>query len=642
MNFVARVFELLDAFRQVRTLHRVLLIGLDGVLIAFAFWLALELRLAGVSSVNGISSYYWKSSGFLLYWAQFLGIGVLCISGWYRQLIRYSKSLSFYWVFPRTGLAVLLLLLVATLHGQDSPPRSFWFLFWFFFSGLIVLSRVLARDLFRVLPGRRAVRVIAKSTLIYGAGEAGVRLFESLRMDNRFKLDGFIDDKVSLQSRTLMGLPIFSSSKISDLIDRFDVSQVLLAMPSISRRRRFEISRELSKFGLKVLETPSLAQIASGERSVSDLSEVSISALLGRDSSRPDPELLKSAVFQEVVLVTGAGGSIGSALCRTIIDALPRALVLFERNEYALYSIDRELRSLARSKGIELISVLGDVGNQKFVESVLSLHRVTVLLHSAAYKHVPLVESNVCAGLANNILGTRSVLDAALSCGLKKFTLISTDKAVRPTNAMGASKRVCELLVQAASDQCVSDTGRTVCSMVRFGNVLGSSGSVVPLFQEQIEGGGPITLTHFDITRYFMTIQEAALLVLQSTGMASGGEVFVLDMGEPVRLYDLAKHMILLSGCTLRDGDNPNGDIEIQITGLRPGEKLFEELLISDNDMSTRHPLIRKARERSLSSNELMPLIDLMVSALDAFDSSLALDVLRRLVPEYQPNVSRK
>jgi FlaA1/EpsC-like NDP-sugar epimerase len=483
---------------------------------------------------------------------------------------------------------------------------------------------------------------MAKSTLIYGAGEAGVRLFESLRIDNRFKLDGFIDDKASLQGRTLMGLPIFSSSKISDLIDRFDVSQILLAMPSISRRRRFEISRELSKFGLKVLETPSLAQIASGERSVSDLSEVSISALLGRDSSRPDPELLKSAVFQEVVLVTGAGGSIGSALCRTIIDALPRALILFERNEYALYSINRELRSLARLRGVELISVLGDVGNQKFVESVLSLHRVTVLLHSAAYKHVPLVESNVCAGLSNNILGTRSVLDAALSCGLKKFTLISTDKAVRPTNAMGASKRVCELLVQAASDQCVSDAGRTVCSMVRFGNVLGSSGSVVPLFQEQIEGGGPITLTHFDITRYFMTIQEAALLVLQSTGMASGGEVFVLDMGEPVRLYDLAKHMIALSGCTLRDEDNPNGDIEIQVTGLRPGEKLFEELLISDNDMSTRHPLIRKARERSLSSHELMPLIDLMVSALDAFDSSLALDVLRRLVPEYQPNSSRK
>lgn len=622
------------------TFRRFLLFALDGLSIVFAFSLALQLRLAGTSSVVALSSYYWKTTGFLLPWALFFGLGLLYVSGWYRVLIRYSKSFTYYLVLPWTGLASLLLLLVATLHGHEFPPRSFWILFWLSFSGFVVLSRVLLRDSFRFLPGLVSGKPIARSILIYGAGNSGVSLLGALEVDKRFRVEAFVDDDLSLRGRSLMGVPICCPDDIPSLISRYGVQQILLAMPSMSRKRRFDLTRKLSFLDLKVLETPSLSQIASGERLVSELAPISILDLLGREPSRPDPDLLKSAVFREVVLVTGAGGSIGSALCRSVLDSNPGSLVLFERNEYALYSIERELLPLARHKGVEMISVLGDVMNQRFVESVLTLHRVTVLLHAAAYKHVPLVEQNVCAGLSNNILGTRSVLDAALRCRLKRFTLISTDKAVRPTNAMGASKRVCELLVQAASEHFDGQVSRTVCSMVRFGNVLGSSGSVVPLFQEQIERGGPITLTHLEITRYFMTIQEAALLVLQATGMASGGEVFVLDMGEPVRLYDMARQMIALAGCTLRDEQNPDGDIEIQVTGLRPGEKLFEELLISDNDLPTQHSLIRKARERRLAVQELTPLIDQMVSALDAFDSVRALELLRCLVPEYQAHSS--
>jgi FlaA1/EpsC-like NDP-sugar epimerase len=402
-------------------------------------------------------------------------------------------------------------------------------------------------------------------------------------------------------------------------------------------------------------------EIASGRARIDTLRPVPIEDILGRESVHPDPALLAAAIAGRCVLVSGAGGSIGAELCRQILRLGPTRLVLLERSEYALYTISQELEHAATASTatastatapaspapataagpasaapVPLVSCLGDVADQPFVERLLRRHGVQVFFHAAAYKHVPLVEANVAAGLANNVLGTRSALAAALTCGLERFTLISTDKAVRPTNAMGASKRVCELLVQnaAAAAEC---QGRTICSMVRFGNVLGSSGSVVPLFRRQIAAGGPLTVTHPEITRFFMTIPEAVQLVLQASAMATGGEVFLLDMGEPVRIADLARQMIQLSGASVRDAANPDGDIEIHYTGLRPGEKLHEELLLAAASDPTAHPLIRRAREAALPPELLAALLAALEAALADGDEAGALAVLRRLVPDYQP-----
>ena len=473
-------------------------------------------------------------------------------------------------------------------------------------------------------------------TLIYGAGEAGLRLLESLRFDLRFSIVGLLDDNPQLWGRKVQGLPIHRPDQLEGLINRQRIRQVLLAMPSTPLSRRSQLVRQLKAMGLEVMAMPSLAQIASGESSVSELRPVAIEELLGREPSEPIPELLQAAVQGEAVLVTGAGGSIGSALCRRVLSQRPKVLVLLERNEFALYAIHQELQAKALAEGLELVPVIADVADRPRMEMLLRRHGITLLLHAAAYKHVPLVEANVCKGLANNIFGSRSALDAAISCGLKRFMLISTDKAVRPTNVMGASKRVCELLVQDAAARVAEQGNGPICSMVRFGNVLGSSGSVVPLFREQIANGGPVTVTHPEITRYFMTIPEAAQLVLQATGMAKGGEVFVLDMGEPVKLVDLARQMVELSGCTVRDSRKPDGDIAITFTGLRPGEKLFEELLLSESDQPSGHPLIRKAEEHRFEFDELTELLCQLQKALGVWDAQQATAVLQKLVLEYQ------
>ena len=473
-------------------------------------------------------------------------------------------------------------------------------------------------------------------TLIYGAGEAGLRLLESLRFDLRFSIVGLLDDNPQLWGRNVQGLAIHRPDQLEGLITKQRIRQVLLAMPSTPLSRRSQLVRQLKAMGLEVMAMPSLAQIASGQSAVSELRPVAIEELLGREPSEPIAELLQAAVQGEAVLVTGAGGSIGSALCRRVLSQGPKSLVLLERNEFALYAIHQELYGKAWADGIELVPVLADVADRPRMEMLLRRHGITVLLHAAAYKHVPLVEANVCAGLANNIFGTRSALDAAIAGGLKRFTLISTDKAVRPTNVMGASKRVCELLVQDAAARVAERGSGPICSMVRFGNVLGSSGSVVPLFREQIASGGPVTVTHPEITRYFMTIPEAAQLVLQATGMAKGGEVFVLDMGEPVKLVELARQMVELSGCTVRDGQKPDGDIAITFTGLRPGEKLYEELLLSETDQPTGHPFIRQAQEKRLGTIELAELLERLEQALDGWDRQEAVEILQRLVKEYQ------
>lgn len=611
--------------------RRLCLLGFDAGLITASFWGALALRL------NGDVAPQFTSSAYLLPVAIAIGLLVFLGSGWYRGLTRYSGSLSLYGFPPRAGLVALALLLVSTLHGGIQPPRSFWLLFWLLLSVLVMGSRIVLRDLLRFgLQWSGQGQGQGRKTLIYGAGQAGLRLLESLRFDLRFSLVGLLDDDPRLWGRKVQDLPIYRPDQLDALIQKQHIRQVLLAMPSTALSRRSQLVRQLKAMGLEVMAMPSLAQIASGESSVTELRPVAIEDLLGREPSEPIPELFKAAVEGEAVLVTGAGGSIGSALCRRVLSQRLKVLVLLERNEFALYAIHQELHGKASAEGIELVPVLADVADRPRMEMLLRRHGITVLFHAAAYKHVPLVEANVCAGLANNIFGTRSALDAAIACGLKRFTLISTDKAVRPTNVMGASKRVCELLVQDAAAKVAEQGSGPICSMVRFGNVLGSSGSVVPLFREQIANGGPVTVTHPEITRYFMTIPEAAQLVLQATGMAKGGEVFVLDMGEPVKLVDLARQMVELSGCTVRDSQNPDGDIAITFTRLRPGEKLYEELLLSDSDQATGHPLIRQAQELGLGSDVLPDLLDRLDQALADWDRQEALGILQRLVKEYQ------
>ena len=609
--------------------RRLCLLGLDASLITISFWGALALRL------NGEVTPQLTSSGYLLQAAIAIGLLVFLATGWYRGLTRFSGSLSLYGFPPRAALVALAFFLVSILHGGPQPPRSFWLLFWLLLSVLVMGSRIVLRDLLR-FSLQWSKQGQGRKTLIYGAGEAGLRLLESLRFDQRFCIVGLLDDDPKLWGRKVQDLPIYRPNKLQALIQKQHIRQVLLAMPSTPLSKRSQLVRQLKAMGLEVMIMPSLAQIASGESSVSELRPVAIEELLGREPSEPIPELLKAAVEEEAVLVTGAGGSIGSALCRRVLVHGPKSLVLLERNEFALYAIHQELQSKAVAAGVELVPVLADVADRPRMEMLLLRHGITVLLHAAAYKHVPLVEANVCAGLANNIFGTRHLLEAAISCGLKRFTLISTDKAVRPTNVMGASKRVCELLVQDAAARVDHQGSGPVCSMVRFGNVLGSSGSVVPLFREQISSGGPVTVTHPKITRYFMTIPEAAQLVLQATGMAKGGEVFVLDMGEPVRLVELARQMVELSGCTVRDDDNPSGDIVIKFTGLRPGEKLYEELLLSDSDQATKHPLIRQADEARLGHAELAQLLDELSQALGDWDEQRSLNLLHKLVNEYQ------
>ena len=530
---------------------------------------------------------------------------------------------------------VLVLLMANTLLGGAQPPRSFWILYLLLFWGGAICSRIVLRDVLVSRLERNSSKRIAAdktdATLIYGAGHSGMNLLNALRSDRRFRIIGFLDDDTQLHGRTLQNLKIDSPTRLHALIKDHGLNKVLLAMPSLSRERKRLLVDQLSHLGLEVLSIPSLAQLANGQRIVSDIQPVLIEDLLGREPSKPLSHLLQESVKGKCVLVTGAGGSIGSELCRQILALGARKLLLLDLNEYVLYRIDKELSSQKATS--EIRPILGDASDANRLTLICREHRVQTIFHAAAYKHVPLVEANLCAGISNNLRATKSVIQAAIEADIERLTLISTDKAVRPTNAMGASKRVCELLIQAAAADLAGR--QPVMAMVRFGNVLGSSGSVIPLFHEQISKGGPITVTHQAITRYFMTIPEAVQLVLQATGMAQGGELFLLDMGEPVRIAELARQMIELSGLRVRDELNPNGDIAIEYTGLRPGEKLYEELLISARDEATQHPLIRKAKEPNHSSSELKPMIEALEKALDRWDEQATMVALSRLVPEY-------
>ena len=539
----------------------------------------------------------------------FIPVASLYFMGFYR-----GASRGFFDAVMGRVLQLFLLLIIVYqvliyVNPMSMIPRSVPIIFLFLSFIWLWNSRLIIRTFLKRLQRsdkKRKTKECCDNVIIYGAGEAGRELFESLKHSYKYNVVAYIDDDNHLAGAYLHGKKIYAEHELISLIETFKVAQVILAMPSMGRARKKQIMDQLSDISVKINDVPSLRELADERVTVSHIRPIDILDVLGRDIVEPVAELLQKNITNQSVLVTGAGGSIGSELCRQIIKNKPKCLVLYEQSEYALYTIEQELRNKKKEnveyQDIEIVSIIGSVVNEKKLIDIFKNHHINTIYHAAAYKHVPIVESNPFEGTINNTKGTYHCACAAMAAGVDTFVLISTDKAVRPTNVMGASKRLAELVCQGLSQQ----SSHTCFSMVRFGNVLGSSGSVVPLFTKQIEQGGPITITHPEITRYFMTIPEAASLVIQAGAMAFGGEVFVLDMGGPVKIVDLAKRMIRLTGCELKDDDNPDGDIEIIFTGLRPGEKLYEELIIGeDNIEKTFHPLIMQAMEHSFPLEDI-------------------------------------
>lgn len=582
-------------------------VGLLGVLDLLALpvmlWLSYAIRLfdPGVAVMPGLS--------FAPLWVSVLSVAALAVVGLYRFIVRSFDEL-FFFKLAMAVLIVIALLYLMAMSTSAFIPRSIPIMYGFLMFTWVWSSRSIIRLIIR-----QALQsgVSSKRIAIYGAGHAGQQIAAALALSNQYQAIFFIDDKNTLQGHMVGGLRVYSCDKALSLFDKLNINEVLLALPSVSKNRKKQIIQSLESAHRKITELPNLTAIMDGQIALADIREVDVVALLGRDPIPPIANLLHKNIRDKVVMVTGAGGSIGAELCRQIIQNKPKLLILFELSEYALYAIDKELRP----QTVALHSILGSVLDQAKLQQIMQTYAVQTVYHAAAYKHVPLVEANPIAGIQNNSLGTARCLDAAMDSGVETFVLISTDKAVRPTNVMGASKRMAELYCQAKAQQQMLAAPSTQISIVRFGNVLGSSGSVVPLFKQQIAKGGPITVTHPEVTRYFMTIPEAAQLVIQAGAMGTGGDVFLLDMGEPVRIVDLAKQMVLLSGLSLKNSAK-QGDIEIIYSGLRPGEKLYEELLIDhENCEGTAHPRILKAFEKHHAWLALQPVFN----RFDALDS---------------------
>ncbi len=591
-----------------RAVKRLVVVALDVAMALAATWLAFTLRLDALHRPSGAQWWVYALT-------PALAIPVFIRFGLYRAIFRYTGQAAL--LATAQAVAVYGVLLLGLLLWQQWPdvPHSLGVLQPLIFLLMVGSSRALAR--FWLADFGHQQRKTDARVLIFGAGTAGVQTAAALGLSGQFELLGFVDDDAGKIGRNINGLPVFSHEDVAGLVTHQGVTDILLALPSASRERRNSILKSLRPLPVHVRTLPGLADLASGRVTVQDFKELDIEDLLGRNPVPPNTPLLARKLADKVVLVTGAGGSIGSELCRQILLQGPRQLLLLDHNEFGLYSIHQELQGLCASNalGVLLVPLLGSVTNAPRLHEICRTYRPEIVYHAAAYKHVPMVESNPAEGILNNVFGTLNMARAALDSGAANFVLISTDKAVRPTNIMGASKRMAELVLQALAAAQVGLLGphTSACfSIVRFGNVLGSSGSVVPLFRHQLAAGGPLTVTHSEVTRYFMTIPEAAQLVLQAGAMASGGEVFVLDMGEPVRILDLAHRMVELSGMKVRNEAHPDGDIEIAITGLRPGEKLYEELLIGENPTPTAHPRIMKADEDHLS----WPVLELQLQTL--------------------------
>ncbi len=532
-------------------------------------------------------------------------------------------------------MLALPLTLLFTIFPLPGLPRTIPLLQPLVFFVLLCLCRITARYLLIEVRGQRLYAGNQKRVLIYGAGSSGQQLAASIRHEPGMSLCAYVDDDVRLDGQVMNGVPIYSADRLQQAVDRHGATDVLLAMPSASRGKRQKIVQELAGFPVHVQTLPNMRAIVDGQVSISDLRELKVEDLLGRDPVPPNQVLLGRTILEKTVLVTGAGGSIGSELCRQIIHLRPRRLVLVEMSEFSLYSIEQELRELVAEseigRSLEIVPYIASACDEVRMAAIFKRCKPSTVFHAAAYKHVPLVEANASEGVRNNLLATIVTAREAERAGVSNFILISTDKAVRPTNVMGASKRICELVLQALAGK----GSRTKFAMVRFGNVLGSSGSVVPRFERQIREGGPITLTHIDINRYFMTIPEAAQLVIQAGAMANGGEVYVLDMGKPVQIAELARTMVRLAGLTIRDASNVEGDIEIVEVGLRPGEKLYEELLIGNDPRPTKHPRIMQANEHFLSWEELKPLLEKILFEANRGEDDQVLQMLSTIVPEF-------
>ena len=597
------------------------------VLLFFDSVALVTILLASFSIQLGYSYIPGSDFGWLVLAAPIIAVPVFAHFGLYRAVIRYIGFKALWSIVQAVSLYALLWSLIVFMASVEGIPRSVILINWLL--GIVTIggSRMLGRWILSESQNIKTTRVI-----IYGAGSAGRQLSIALMQSSEYSPVAFVDDNADLQRQSIHGIEVFSRNELDHLIEKKNVAEVLLAMPALSRSQRNEIIHFLEPYEVLVRSLPSVLNLAQGKVRVNDLLELDIADLLGRDSVKPNTRLLKTNISNKVVMVTGAGGSIGSELCRQIVFLKPKKLILYDISESSLYEIDQELLNIAIT-GVEIFPIIGSIANKDRVSHIINYFGIQTIYHAAAYKHVPIVEYNKSEGIYNNVIGTMKLAEAAISANVEVFVLISTDKAVRPTSIMGASKRIAELVLQAFAEQ----SNITCFTMVRFGNVLDSSGSVIPLFKRQIKEGGPITVTHADVIRYFMTIPEAAELIIQSGAMAEGGDVFVLDIGEPILIYDLAVKMIKLSGLHLLDKNNPDGDIEIQFSGLRPGEKLYEELLVEGNFSLTENRLIMRAREDMISWDKLEPVLTKIAEATSNSDEVRLIKLIHQLVPQYKP-----
>ncbi|CAM2066307.1 Polysaccharide biosynthesis protein [Sulfidibacter corallicola] len=609
-----------------RYMKKITILMVDFLILWVALWAAFAMRLD--TWLPKYFFFYLDIWGFV----PFLTIPVLYYLGVYNAVIRYLSPHFLVPILRSACIAVLMFAGVAIMNHIQIPRM----IYIFYCANVAILMggvRLLAK---LYLPDVSYLECRKQKIALYGAGKAGTQVAHALQGSSEYRVVAFFDDNVEIQGWEILGIRVFPPHQLEEVVERFQIDELVLCIPSASRCRRREILESIDKIqDVKMKILPGIPNIVSGQVRVDDIREVEIEDLLGRDPVEPKIELLREGITDRTVLVSGAGGSIGSELCRQILDQHPAQLVLLEANEYGLYSIEKELRArMSPGDEVNIVSVLGSIVDGKRCQRVMEAYGVQSIYHAAAYKHVPIVEQNLSEGIRNNIFGTLEFALAAEAAKVERFTLISTDKAVRPSSAMGATKRFAELILQGLNRR----GSTTEFSMVRFGNVLGSSGSVIPLFRRQIRTGGPVTVTHPEMTRYFMTIPEAAQLVLQASAMASGGDVFVLDMGEPVKIMDLARKMIHFSGLSIRDEETGEGDIQILFSGVRPGEKLYEELLIGKSALPTEHPRISRAEEECLEWKRLEGYLKELRYALESCDAKAARAALMRSIPSYSPS----
>ena len=617
-----------------RFVKRTLVISIDVSLCIITFWMAICLHL---DEWSPLGTGQWV--GALV--SASIAVPIFIIFGLYRAIFRYVSVSALLAIFEAVACYSVFFGAVILFVAFSEIPRLIVIIQPLLLLVSVSVTRIMARRYLGDAYQKLLLRPNRARVLIYGAGAAGRTVSSALNNNPQIQVVGFIDDNVLLHGCLLQGVCVYGPAEIRDLVKRMEINQVLLAIPSVGRARRNEIIKMICDVGVKVSTLPSLSDIANGLINVSDIRDIHELDLLGRDTIPPNSQLMGLKIVGQTVLVTGAGGSIGSELCRQIMNHNPAVLILLDQSEFALYTVNLELirkRDYCPDITTKVVPLLASVCDEQRISQILSRWKPDTVYHAAAYKHVPIVEDNVAEGIKNNIFGTLTISRLCSAAGTRDFVLVSSDKAVRPTNVMGATKRVSELILQAIA----SKTSNETCfSMVRFGNVLGSSGSVVPLFKQQIKDGGPITLTHPDVTRYFMTIPEAAELVIQASAMAKGGDVFILDMGEPVRIIELARRMIELSGLKVADDVHPDGDIAIEIVGLRPGEKLYEELLIGENPRLTSHPKIWKASELFIDYDTIISKLENIRLLLTCeTDSAVYVRELRSIIPEYYPDLN--